>query len=579
MRNMLLPGEIIVDLFAGGGGASTGIRLALGRDPDVAINHDPIALAMHAANHPHTRHLQQDVWQVPPRWATRRRPVGLLWSSPDCTHHSKAKGGPPNRDRKRRDLAWVVEKWAREVRPRVIILENVEEFVQWGPLDRTGCIIKSQKGTTFCAFVRSLRRLGYKVERRELKACDYGAPTIRKRLFLVARCDGAPIVWPAPTHGPGRIPYRTAAECIDWSLPCPSIFERKKPLADNTLRRIAAGIKRYVIDAASTFIVPITHAGGEGRVHGIDEPLRTVTTAHRGEFALVAPTLVQTGYGEREGQAPRVPGLEKPLGTVVAGGQKHALVTATIVKQNFGEKPCHGVDEPLHTITTQGNKHALVTAHIHRDFGQSVGSPADQPIGTITAGGGGKAALVTAFMAQHNGGFYDGPGRPVDVPLSTIVHRGTQQQLVTSHIVKFKGTSKDGQPVQEPLHTIQTGQHYGEVRAFLLKYYGTDQDPRLSEPLHTQTTKDRMGLVTVTIQGEPYVIVDIGMRMLQPRELFRAQGFSDEYKIDIEVAGKRITKTDQVRLCGNSVPPPDAYAIVIANMDAAAGLAAAGGAQ
>ncbi len=491
--------EIIVDLFAGGGGASEGIRLALGRDPDVAVNHDEVALALHMANHPGTWHLRQDVWAVPPRWATRRRPVGLLWASPDCTHFSKAKGGAPRRERKRRDLAWVVEKWAREVRPRVIVLENVEEFKTWGPLDRDGCIIASQSGTTFCAFVRRLRRLGYAVDWRELRACDYGAPTIRKRLFLVARCDGLPISWPEATHGPGRpLAWRTAAECIDWSIPCPSIFERKRPLAENTLRRIAAGVKRYVIDADEPFIVPITHAGGPDRSHGINEPLRTVTSAHRGEFALISPTIIQTGYGERAGQAPRVPGIDKPLGTVVGCGQKHAL--------------------------------------------------------------------VAAFLAQHNGGFYHGPGRPADAPMSTVMGRGSNQQLVTSHLLKLRGTCRDGQPMTEPMPTVTSGgTHIGEVRAFLLKYYGTDQDPRLTEPLHTQTTKHRMGLVTVMIGGEPYVITDIGMRMLQPRELFRAQGFGDHYRIDIDVNGRSITKTDQVRLCGNSVCPPIAAAIVGAN--------------
>jgi DNA (cytosine-5)-methyltransferase 1 len=487
-------GRIIVDLFAGGGGASEGIRLALGRDPDVAVNHDEIALAVHMANHPGTWHLRQDVWQVPPRWATKRRSVALLWASPDCTHFSKAKGGAPRRERKRRDLAWVVEKWARDVRPLVIVLENVEEFKTWGPLDSSGRIIASQSGTTFCAFVRRLRRLGYAVEWRELRACDYGAPTIRKRLFLIARCDGLPIVWPEPTHGPSRpLPYRTAAECIDWSIPCPSIFERKRPLAENTLRRIAAGVKRYVIDAAAPFIV--TYHGSKGE--------------------------------EFRGQ---------------------------------------GLGSPLATQTTE-NRHALVVPYIHRDFSQSVGSPVESPIGTITAGGGGHAALVSAFLAQHNGGFYDGPGRAVDAPISTIMGRGTNQQIVTSNLLKLRGTCRDGQTITEPAPTVTSGgTHIGEVRAFLLKYYGTDQDPGINEPMHTLTTKDRIGVVTVTIAGVPYAIVDIGMRMLQPRELFRAQGFGDGYRIDIKYGGRQITKTDQVRLCGNSVCPPIAAALVRANI-------------
>lgn len=450
--------EIIVDLFAGGGGASEGIRMAVGRDPDVAINHDLIAIMMHQANHPGCVHHHQNIWQVPPRWAVKGRPVGLLWASPDCTHFSKAKGSAPTRDCMRRDLAWVVEKWAREVRPRVIVLENVEEFKTWGPLDVSGRIVDSEKGAFFRAFLRRLRRQGYTVEHRELRACDYGAPTIRKRFFMIARCDGLPIVWPDPTHGPGLQPYRTAADIIDWSIPCPSIFERKRPLAENTLRRIVEGIRRYVVESAEPFIVSYYGPKKENDFRGcrIDDPLPTQSTANR--FGLIVP-------------------------------------------------------------------------HIQRQFGQGVGSAAGSPVGTITAGGMGKTALVS------------------------------------SHLLKLRGTCKHGQPVTRPAPTITSGgNHIGEVRAFLLKYYGTDQDPQLREPLHTITTKDRFGLVTVNVQGEPYVIADIGMRMLSPRELFRAQGFDDSYAIDLDVNGKRITKADQVRLCGNSVCPPIAAALVNANV-------------
>lgn len=484
--------EIIVDNFAGGGGASLGIELALGRSPDIAINHDREAVAMHEANHPHTSHYCEDVWAVDPREAAAGRSVGLAWFSPDCKHFSKAKGGRPL-SKKIRGLAWVAVKWAKLVRPRVIVVENVEEFQDWGPLlaDNTPCPVR--KGLTFRRWKRQLEKLGYVVECRELRACDFGAPTIRKRLFVIARCDGQPVVWPSPTHGP-RTPYayRTAAECIDWSLPCPSIFDRVRPLADATLRRIAKGVQRYVIEAAEPFIVPVTHQGGD-RVHGISEPFRTVTAAKRGEFALAVPTLIQTGYGERSGQAPRVPGLDKPLGTVVAGGQKHAL--------------------------------------------------------------------VAAFLAQHNTGVV---GHRAQKPLSTITGRGTQQQVVTSHLLKLYGTCQHGQDHHQPMPTVTAhGNHLGEVRAFLIKYYGTDQDPQLRIPMHTVTTKDRFGLVTVA--GEDYVIADIGMRMLQPRELYRAQGFPDTYRIDIDVAGKLLTKTAQVRMCGNSVCPPVARAIVAAN--------------
>jgi DNA (cytosine-5)-methyltransferase 1 len=491
---MILGNEIVVDLFAGGGGASVGIKWALGRDPHVAVNHDLIALAMHEANHPDTWHLHQDVWNVPPRWATKKRPVGLLWASPDCTHFSKAKGGKPIRSKKIRDLAWVIERWASEVRPRVIIMENVEEFKTWGPLSPDGRIIDSQKGATFNQFVRSLKRLGYRVDWRELRACDYGAPTIRKRLFLIARCDSLPIIWPTPTHGPGRIPYRTAADIIDWSIPCPSIFERKKPLAENTLRRIAEGIKRYVIEAEEPFIVSYygPKKEGEFRGSGINAPLPTQSTANR--FGLVVPSVI------------------------------------SIANYN-GSNPASNAAGPLTTITAnpKGGHHALVSAFLCKHYGGVVGHEIDRPAGTVTT-------------KDHH-------------------------SLVTSHLLKLRGTSRAGQSADSPVHTVTSGgNHIGEVRAFLLKYYGTDQDPQMRGPLHTVTTKDRFGLVTVNIGGEPYVITDIGMRMLSPRELFRAQGFPDDFAIDIEVGGKRITKSDQVRLCGNSVCPPMACALAGANM-------------
>lgn len=528
--------DLIVDLFAGGGGASSGIRAALDRDPDIAINHDAVAVAMHRANHPDTCHYQQDVWSVLPRQATKGEPVDLLWASPDCTHFSRAKGGPPIRDVKRRDLAWVVVRWAEEVRPRVICLENVEEFQTWGPLDSDNRIIASQKGATFRGWVKRLRRLGYVVESQCLKACDYGAPTSRKRLFMIARCDGLPIIWPAPSHGDPRshevrsgqlLPWRTAAEIIDWSIPCPSIFERKKPLAENTLKRIAEGIRRYVLEASEPFIV------------GCGGP----------KYAAKPVT------------------VNSPLGTVMDENHRH-LVTPHLVNLTHGGRT-EKVDAPLNTITcaNRGEK-ALVIPHLQRQFGQSVGNGAAEPVGTITAGFGGKTALVTAFMAQHNGGVI---GHDMTEPVSTLTHRCTQQQIVTSNLVKFKGTSKAGQSVSDPLHTIQTGQHYGEVRAFMIKYYGQGVGQFCSEPTDTVTSKDRFGLVTVMIQGEPYVIADIGMRMLTPRELFRAQGFDESYQIDIEIDGRRISKSDQVRLCGNSVCPPIAEALVRANLVGHAG--------
>jgi len=500
----LLAEELIIDNFAGGGGTSTGLEAAFGRPVDIAINHDPEALAMHAANHPHTRHLCESVWDVDPREI--KGPVGLVWLSPDCKHFSKAKGGKPV-EKRIRGLAWVALRWAAVKRPRVIMLENVEEFVTWGPLveqpDGTMRPCPRRKGREFAAFINALRRQGYSVDWRELRACDYGAPTIRKRFFLVARRDGLPIRWPEPTHGHPhsrevlaghRKPWRTAAECIDWTLPCPSIFGRKRPLADATLRRIAKGVMRYVVETAEPFIVPLTHHGAD-RGYGMAEPFRTITAAHRGELALVSPTLIQTGYGERVGQSPRVPGLDKPLGTIVAGGAKHALIAAFMAKHYGGVvgHELHG--EPLHTVTS----------------------------------------------SDHNA-------------------------LVASHLVKLRNNGV-GSDHREPLHTITGGgEHFGEVRAFLVKYYGSDQDPRLEEPLHTVTTKDRFGLVTVA--GEQYQIADIGMRMLAPRELFRAQGFPEHYIIgDDPAQGLSLTKSAQVRMCGNSVCPPVAQALVTANFE------------
>ena len=543
---------IIVDNFAGGGGASTGIERALRRQVDVAVNHDPEAVAMHAANHPATRHLCQSVWAVDPLEAVtfaddngelRPRPLRLAWFSPDCKHFSKAKGGKPV-EKNIRDLAWVVHHWIDRLgpmlRPAIIMLENVEEFRTWGPLADDGRPCPKAKGKTFDQWVAKLRRAGYRVQWKELRACDYGAPTSRKRLFLIARCDGQPIVWPRPTHGkPGLpavasgqlLPWRTAAEIIDWPIPCPSIFERARPLKDATCRRIAAGIMRYVVNAPHPFIVPVCNSGWNAtRSWSADEPLRTITTAKGGEYAVVAPTLIQTGYGEREGQAPRVPGLDKPLGAAVAGGVKHAVVAAHVMTMRNSGKPHTGAAEPTHTITAGG-------AHQY---------------------------LVAAFMAQHNGGVI---GRAADAPLSTIVHRGTQQQLVASHLVKLQN-NQDGKPVDAPVDTVMAGGlHHGEVRAFLVKYYGNEADGHgLTGPLGAVTTKDRFGLVTVTIAGEDYVIVDIGMRMLTPRELFNAQGFPPDYIIDLIIDGRPLTKTAQVRMCGNSVSPVMSEALARANV-------------
>lgn len=440
-----LSRELIIDNFAGGGGASTGIELALGRHVDIAINHDPEAVAMHALNHPQTAHHCESVWDIDPLAVTQGRPVGLAWFSPDCKHFSKAKGGKP-RDKRIRGLAWVAVRWAALVRPRVVILENVEEFQTWGPLLDDGTPCPARRGHTFRDFVRQLQEIGYAVEWRELRACDYGAPTTRKRLFLIARCDGQPVVWPTPTHGaPGSVevkarirkPWRTAAECIDWTIPAPSIFARDRPLAEATLRRIARGVRRYVIEAANPFVVQTADG-------------------------LAVPTMIQTGYGEREGQAPRSLDLHKPIGTLV-GSQKHAL--------------------------------------------------------------------ITAFLTKHFGGNYTGAGAPLD----------------------------------EPMHTITATDHHALTVAFLTKYYGEgSQDQSLADPLHTIPTVDRFGLVTVA--GHRYAISDIGMRMLEPHELYAAQGFPAGYQFAPVIDGKRLSKRAQVRMCGNSVSPPMAAALVRANV-------------
>lgn len=549
-----LSTELVVDLFAGGGGASTGIKQAIGRPVDIAVNHDREAISLHTANHPQTRHFCSDVFEVNPLVVTEGQPVGLLWASPDCKHFSKAKGGKPV-SKKIRSLAWVVVKWAKLAKPRVICLENVEEFQTWGPLGKDQRPCPQRKGQTFQRWVAQLRNLGYKVEWKELRACDFGAPTIRKRLFLVARRDGLPIIWPTPTHAKPKVPagmkpWRTAADCIDWSIPTPSIFERSKPLADATCRRIAKGIMRYVVEAEQPFIVPG-----------------------------VAGTLIQTGYGERPGQAPRVPGLDKPLGTVVAG-QKHAVVQAFLAKHYTGVVGTE-LDHPTGTVTTVDH-HSLVTAHLTKFRVGSTGTAMDEPVHTVTAGGtprrpstGNTMGLVTANLIHMGHGegkcgtkrFSHGI-RDVEDPLNTITAQGAAAGIVTSHMVKLRGQNV-GAATDEPVHTISAqGTHHGEVRAFLVKYYGSDKDGQeLPDPLHTIPTRDRFGLVMV--KGEPYAIVDIGLRMLTPRELYRAQGFPDGYRIDTGAAGEPITKTAQVRMCGNSVCPPLARALVDANFSEA----------
>ena len=530
---------LVIDNFAGGGGASLGIERALGR-LDIAINHDAEAIAMHRANHPRTHHFERNIWQIDPLEASGGRRVALAWFSPDCAHFSKAKGGRP-RQRAIRDLAWVVVLWARRARPSVICLENVEEFQDWCPLDEKGLPNKAREGETFRRWIRELQKLGYTLDWRELRACDYGTPTVRKRLFVIARCDGIPIVWPEPSHGPGLPPYRTAAECIDWSIPCPSIFLTteegralgvKRPLADATMRRIARGTVRYILEAAEPFIVPLTHAG-DRRVHGLHDPIPTITAAHRGEHALVSPYFVQR-HGERPGQAPRCHPADAPAHVVTTTANGHMLACAYLAQHNSGMTG-HDARSPLSTIVQRGTTQGLVTAFLSRHFGGSIGQAAHQPAPTVTAGGGGKTALVAAALShQYSSNTNGGDGR-----------------------------------LWRPHKTIITGGHHALIAAFLTKYYGEGgQWQPIAKPMHTLPTHGRMGLVTVQINGQSYILEDIGMRMLTPRELFRAQGFPETYLIDPIFKGKPLSKTAQIRMCGNSVCPQVAEAVLRANIAA-----------
>ncbi len=611
--------EIVVDFFCGGGGAGTGLEMGLGRAVTVAKNHSPAAISMHTANHPHAKHFTTDVFEGDPDTECGGRAVGWFHMSPDCTHHSQAAGGQP-RKREIRNLSWIGLKWAGKKQPRVISLENVKQILQWGPLvakrcKTTGRVVKlgggiaepgevvpvneqflvpdqKRRGQTWAVFVAELKQLGYAVEWRVIKACDFGAPTSRERLFMIARCDGQPIVWPEPTHAKkpikGQQQWRTAAECIDWTIPSKSIFGRKKDLAPATLRRVAKGMRKFVLDSANPFIVPIANWSGES-VQSANEPLRTVTSYPKGgAFSIVSPTLVQTGYGERAGQAPRVPGLDQPLGTVVAGGVKHAIAAAHLVKFRFADEG-KALDEPLPTITSGGNY--------------------KRPAGAAHAMG-----ISTVFMAQMNGGFNTTVAKSMDDPMTTVTNTGSQQQLVTANLVHLRGNC-DARDVNDPLHTISAGgTHHGlmtaflerqfgasigqgldepaptitaggggksslvelqlspeieagalRVAAFLISYYGTENVSALGEPAPTITTRDRLALVTVTIKGTPYVIVDICLRMLQPAELYKAQGFPADYIISQGADGKPFTKTQQVHMCGNSVSPPPMAALARAN--------------
>ena len=537
--------EIVVDNFAGGGGASTGIEIAIGRSVDIAINHDPAAIAMHRANHPATEHYTEDVWKVDPVEACAGRPVALAWFSPDCKHHSKAKGGKPV-SKKIRGLAWVAVKWAKSVHPRVIMLENVEEFQDWGRLDEKNRPDLRYKGETFRRFVSQLEKLGYHVEYRLLRACDYGAPTIRKRLFLIARCDGRRIVWPEPTHAaPDSLevavgikkPWVPVADVLDFSLPCPSIFASSKeimeqygiravrPLSENTMRRIAKGIMKFVVNSPKPFIVSIGQTGfaGDGRQYGVSEPLRTVVS--KAEHCVCVPVLMRNNENAVGSDA------REPIGTITTGGH-HMLIAPSIIQY-----------------------------HSEQDDGVR-GQTVDKPIMTVDASN--RYGMVSAFISKFYGGGNTSPASDVGDPLPTVT-AVDHNAVCAAYITQFNNHC-DGQAADDPLNTMTArSNHFGEVRAFLVKYYGSgDNAVSCEKPAPTITVKDRMGLVTV--RGQDYKIVDIGLRMLTPRELFDAQGFPSDYIIDVDADGKSYPKSEQVARCGNAVCPPIPTALVRANL-------------
>lgn len=712
---------LILDSFAGGGGASTGIELALGRSPDLAINHNAQALALHAANHPDTVHLSENIYHVDPLDYVAGQHIGLAWFSPDCKHFSKAKGGKPV-ERNIRDLAHVIPFWVERLQKSggkidVIVMENVEEFSTWGPLmktDKGEFPDPKRKGETFNAWCKQLRKLGGKLEKRELRACDYGAPTIRKRLFVIIRFDGKPIVWPVATHSKpsdpdviaGRkLPWRTAAECIDWSVPCPSIFDSSeniqqkyglkaiRPLAVNTMARVARGMKRYVLDAERPFLVNLTHGG---RVEGMDDPFKTVTGANRGEKAVVSPSLVSIAHGDSGGR--REYPLTDPFGVVTAGGISHAVMTPhlsafygpgeggqdraspvdepcrvipcenrhaviapslirfntgatgsdlrepapTVTANSYIKKPGgaaplgviapvlsaaqHGgstrsVDEPHHTIAAsrKDQNGVIIPTLVQTGYGEREGQAPrcldiERPLGTIVAGGIKHAEAVAFIAQQNNDSRRDGgvnPGRSADEPLSTITQSGSHQSVVSAFVARQFGTST-GHPIDHPSATVMAdGAGKSQlVTPFLQAYYGTGEGAAEDQPMRTVTTNDRHGhveavldvppfteaqaerarevaafmrthgfwddreFVTLEIVGQVFVIVDIGMRMLMPRELFNAQGFPTDYVIDgvwAETGGGPVwvpfPKSVQVSCVGNSVSPNVAEAIIAANCD------------
>ena len=580
----MINGELVVDNFAGGGGASTGIEIATGVSVDIAINHDPEAIKMHKANHPSTKHYCESVWDVNPIEVCKGHSVGLAWFSPDCKHFSKAKGGKP-KDKNIRGLAWVALRWAGLVRPRVIMLENVEEFKTWGPLNRKHRPIKKKQGQTFNQFVKQLRELGYDVEFKELIAADYGTPTMRKRFFMIARCDGKPIVWPEPTHAPADSeavkagllqPYVGAYTQINFSLPCPSIFDTAeeikekygiravRPLAPKTMERIARGLKKFVLDNAEPFIVQVNHSGAKSNYcKAMNEPLSTVTSKHG--FGIVEPYMVQ--IGQTGFTADRSKDIREPLTTIVSKNE-HCLIEpklAPFMGTNTTNHPGGKADEPLHTITT-GNQQCLISPtliqyHSETSDKEVRGQTIEEPIMTVDSSN--RYGLVTSFIQKYYGGNYKGNGDTLEKPLPTVTQID-HNSLCAVNLIQMNNHC-DGRDVTKPIPTITAGDgHFGEVRAFLIKYYGQGTGQNIEKPLDTVTAQDRFGLVTV--DGVDYQIVDIGLRMLEPKELYGCQGFPDDYIIDRDYMGKTYPRSEQVRRCGNAVCPPIPAALVKANL-------------
>lgn len=597
---------LIVDNFAGGGGASTGIELAFGRPVDIAINHDPDAIIMHKTNHPYTEHYQASVWDIDPEEVCKGQKVKLAWFSPDCKHFSKAKGGKPV-DKNIRGLAWIVLRWAGTVRPDCIILENVEEFQTWGPV-RKGKPIKAKQGQTFEKWLSQLRALGYEVEFRELKACDYGAPTIRKRFFLIARCDGKPIVWPEPTHAKAeslevktgkKKPYRSAAECIDFSLECPSIFDRKKPLANNTMRRIARGLDKFVIKEQNPFIVPIGYGENKNqkpRVHDIKEPLPTAVSS--GKHYICTPYMSPIGHNGF--CIDRNYNIKKPVQTVVSKNEQVICMPSLIQyhsEQSKSEIRGQKIDKPL--LTVDGSpRYGIQIPYLAKYFGGVTGAKIEQPTPTVTAID--HSAIVSPYLCKYYGSEKEGCG--INSPLHTITSK-ERFACVAPYLVKYYSSGRNYEDVESPLPTITGVNKNYLALPFLTQYYGgADHENTVKKPLQTVTTKPRHFLCKVyvrkykksaflgnwekvrdllnnytewdladdeilifNIKGEEYFIFDIGMRMLQPKELYKAQGFPEDYIIERDYTGKSYPKSKQIARCGNAVPPPFATALVRAN--------------